>query len=66
VEYDPKPPFEGGSVASSDPRFVASLREAVADFQKKPRRNRASRRNSLASSLMSRAGATGRFLAMAT
>jgi len=35
VEYDPKPPFEGGSVASSDPALVASLREAVADFQKK-------------------------------
>ncbi len=34
VEYDPKPPFEGGSTATADPALVASLRAAMADFQK--------------------------------
>lgn len=34
MEYDPKPPFPGGSPASSDPELVASLRAAHGAFQK--------------------------------
>ncbi|HET6374582.1 MAG TPA: DJ-1/PfpI family protein [Methylocella sp.] len=34
MEYDPKPPFSGGSPASADPAIVASLRRASAAFQK--------------------------------
>ncbi|WP_245276168.1 DJ-1/PfpI family protein [Methylocapsa aurea] len=34
MEYDPKPPFAGGSPASSEPAIVASLRASSADFQK--------------------------------
>jgi len=34
MEYDPKPPFVGGTPASSAPELVASLRAANAAFQK--------------------------------
>jgi cyclohexyl-isocyanide hydratase len=34
MEYDPKPPFVGGTPASADPELVASLRAANAAFQK--------------------------------
>lgn len=33
MEYDPKPPFPGGSPASADPALVAKVREASATFQ---------------------------------
>jgi cyclohexyl-isocyanide hydratase len=34
MEYDPKPPFVGGTPASTDPELVATLRAANAAFQK--------------------------------
>jgi cyclohexyl-isocyanide hydratase len=34
MEYDPKPPFVGGTPASAGPELVASLRAANAAFQK--------------------------------
>ncbi|HEY8006750.1 MAG TPA: DJ-1/PfpI family protein [Methylocella sp.] len=34
MEYDPKPPFAGGSPANSAPELVESLRAATATFQK--------------------------------
>ena len=34
MEYDPKPPFPGGSPATSDPAIVESLRELMAPFQR--------------------------------
>ena len=34
MEYDPKPPFAGGTPASADPELVESLRAANAAFQK--------------------------------
>ncbi len=33
MEYDPKPPFEGGSPRSSDPELVAQLRAFLAPFE---------------------------------
>jgi len=33
MEYDPKPPFAGGTPANSDPELVASLRATSAAFQ---------------------------------
>ncbi len=33
MEYDPKPPFAGGTAATSDPELVASLRAESAAFQ---------------------------------
>jgi cyclohexyl-isocyanide hydratase len=35
MEYDPKPPFVGGSPETSAPALVESLRAATASFQKK-------------------------------
>ena len=35
MEYDPKPPFVGGSPETSTPALVESLRAATASFQKK-------------------------------
>jgi cyclohexyl-isocyanide hydratase len=32
MEYDPAPPFDGGSVASADPGFVAAAREEAMAF----------------------------------
>jgi cyclohexyl-isocyanide hydratase len=34
MEYDPKPPFVGGSPGSAAPELVESLRAATASFQK--------------------------------
>lgn len=34
MEYDPQPPFDGGSLASSDPALVEQLRDLGADFTK--------------------------------
>ncbi len=42
LEYDPKPPFAGGTPQNSDPELVASLRAANATFQKE--REEAARR----------------------
>jgi len=33
LEYDPKPPFPGGSPASADPAIVAGVRASRAEFQ---------------------------------
>jgi cyclohexyl-isocyanide hydratase len=33
MEYDPEPPFSGGSLRSSDPAIVAAVQEAAAAFQ---------------------------------
>jgi cyclohexyl-isocyanide hydratase len=33
MEYDPKPPFSGGTAATSDPDLVASVRAESAEFQ---------------------------------
>jgi cyclohexyl-isocyanide hydratase len=34
MEYDPKPPFVGGSPATAAPELVEILRSATAPFQK--------------------------------
>jgi cyclohexyl-isocyanide hydratase len=34
MEYDPEPPFRGGSPSSSDPAIVAAVREGSAAFQR--------------------------------
>lgn len=34
MEYDPKPPFIGGSPATADPQIIESVRGAAASFQK--------------------------------
>ena len=34
MEYDPRPPFAGGSPASASPALVESLRAATASFQR--------------------------------
>jgi len=34
MEYDPKPPFPGGTLASADPQIVESVRDTNAAFQK--------------------------------
>lgn len=35
MEYDPAPPFSGGSPSSAEPQIVAQVRMVVADFQKR-------------------------------
>ena len=34
MEYDPRPPFAGGTPASADPELVASLRAENTKFQR--------------------------------
>jgi cyclohexyl-isocyanide hydratase len=34
MEYDPKPPFPGGTPASADPQIVESVRDTNTAFQK--------------------------------
>ena len=34
MEYDPKPPFEGGSPATADPALLAAVRDAASAFQR--------------------------------
>jgi cyclohexyl-isocyanide hydratase len=34
MEYDPEPPFSGGSPSSSDPAIIAAVREGSATFQR--------------------------------
>lgn len=35
IEYDPEPPFVGGSVRSSNPELIAAIRRSSAEFQER-------------------------------